>query len=113
MSEKLNSSKASAASTKVNWLEHIPYNTVETTYKEVKNWGHGQTYGHIGNIAEAISRDGISSVVKLTYHGPGRDLLANGAQWAVSKSIEGYRMLVDVTSGDAMDRYYMNKYNKK
>ena len=104
---------ATANTTEINYLEHIPYNTIETTYKEVKNWGHGQTYAHIGNIAEAVSRDGISSVVKLSYQGPGRDQLAEGAQWAVSKSIEGYRMLVDVTLGDAMDRYYMNKYNKK
>ena len=104
--------KPSAGNTKINYLEHIPYNTIGTTYKEVKNWGHGQTLGHIGNIAEAVSRDGVSSVVKLSYHGPFRDEFASGAQWAVSKSIEGYRMLVDVTLGDAMDRYYMNKYNK-
>ena len=104
--------KSSAGNTKINYLEHIPYNTIETTYKEVKNWGQGQTYAHIGNIAEAVSRDGVSSVVKLTYHGPGRELLAEGAQWAVSKSIEGYRMLVDVTLGDTMDSYYMYKYNK-
>ena len=105
--------KPSAGNAKINYLEHIPYNTIKTTYKEVKNWGHGQTLGHIGNLAEAVSRDGVSSVVKLSYHGPFRDQLADGAQWAVSKSIEGYRMLVDVTLGDAMDRYFEKKYVKQ
>jgi len=104
--------KPAAGNAKINYLEHIPYNTIKTTYKEVKNWGKGQTLAHVGNIAKAISKDGVSSVVKLTYHGPFRDELADGAEWAVSKSIEGYGMLVDVTLGDAMDRYYMKKYNK-
>ena len=101
------------ASSKINYLEHIPYNTITTTYKEVKNWGHGQTCAHIGNIAEGVAKDGVKSVVLLTYQGPYKEVVAEGAQWAVSKSIEGYQMLVDVTLGDAMDRYYMKKYNGK
>ena len=106
------SSQPSFGSTAMTIMEHIPTNTIKSTYNAIKTWDSSQVLGKIGEIAESVAKDGVKSIVKLTYHGPGSGLLAEGAQWAVSKSIEGYRMLVDVTLGDAMDRYYMKKYNK-
>lgn len=100
----------------INYLEHIPYNTISTTYKEVKDWGSGRTYEHVGNIAEAVSRDGVKSVVLLSYHGPFRDEIADLSQDAVSMSIDGYGMLIDCTGFEdwvekKYEKYYLKKYN--
>lgn len=112
-------SNTAANATKVNYLEHIPKNTIKTTYNTIKNRKNnsGQTLAIIGNFAESISKDGVKSVVYLSYQGPGREWLADGAQWGVSKAIEGYGMLIDQTGFEdwcekKFEKIYVKDYTK-
>lgn len=109
--------QASDGPTKINWMAHIPRETIKTTYNEIKNWGEGQTFKHIGEIAESIAKDGTNSVIELTYHGPFKGELKKLAkEYGIPKAIEGYGMLIDCTNFEnwaekQFEAYYINKYN--
>ena len=105
---------SSASSTDINYIEHIPWNTINTAINT--DYQKGQELLIIGNFGNSIARDGVKSVVYLVYQGPGREQVAKIAQEGVTMASEGYGMLLEyVGFFDWCEKqftvYYINKYN--